>query len=348
MKFKKLALAISLVGFSSMTLTANAGSLCTASSPCTALVIGNSAYQKVDPLKNAVNDAMVMQATLKSLGFEVILKEDVATQADMLLALDEFYNQLKGKKGIGLFFYAGHGIQVKGENYLIPTQGEVISGSDVDYKLLPLKQVLDKMQDAENAVNIIVVDACRNSPSRGISRSVISDGLASVKPPVDSMVIFSTSLSQLASDGVGGNSPFTINFSKYMKKPGLKIEDVLKKVREALLKETGHQQLSGEYTTLTKDFCFVSCPTASSINVEAITAENEDFKVKIAELTKELDLLKGKAKKTMKQQIEELQGKIVLNDDKIKQLSEFTREVNYPQPELTLKQQLEEMKQRIK
>lgn len=322
----------------------------------TALVIGNAAYQKVDPLKNSVNDAQDMRDTLKSLGFTVIYLEDAATQADMRKALDAFYEILNSQKGEGLFFYAGHGIQVKGENYLIPTQAKIDSESDVLYELLSVKQVFDKMQDARNPLNVIILDACRNNPfkGRGIFRDLDRDtessrGLAPVQAPTGSMVIFSTAANEKASDGSGRNGTYTKHFKEWIKKPNLKVEDVLKGVRNAVMLETGHKQVPYEYGGLLGDFCFVSCPTT---NHDELIRANEDKDKKIDELLKQLaalqvsgDIKPSKKKEALKlqEEIAALQAEINENDQKIKAPARSTDSpLSSQEKALQLKQEIEQ------
>ncbi|MDO9632911.1 MAG: caspase family protein, partial [Humidesulfovibrio sp.] len=144
-----------------------------------ALVIGNGAY-KAAPLKNPVNDARDMAASLKRLGFDVTLLTD-AGQQQMDAAVREFGLKLR-QGGAGLFYYAGHGLQVAGENYLVPVNANIQTESDVRYTCLPAGMVLGKMEDARNDLNIIILDACRNNPFARSFRST-EQGLAKMDAP---------------------------------------------------------------------------------------------------------------------------------------------------------------------
>ena len=153
-----------------------------------ALIIGNGAY-KAGPLKNPANDARDMAAALKSVGFEVILRENAGLRA-MNEAIDQFWQNLK-RGGVGLFFFAGHGLQVGGENFLVPVDAKIALEKDVQYECVNAGKVLGRMEDAGNGLNIVILDACRNNP---FARSFRSDsrGLAKMDAPSGSLVAFAT------------------------------------------------------------------------------------------------------------------------------------------------------------
>jgi uncharacterized caspase-like protein len=158
-----MALRVLLFGWLSVVLAGNA--LAAAGSPSDsrlALVIGNAAY-KSSPLKNPVNDARAIGRALQELGFEVILKENLSQQA-LMASMREFGNRLKQTGGVGPFYYAGHGMQVKGANYLIPVDADISSEDEVRYLSVDANQVLDKMEEAGNRLNIVILDACRDNP----------------------------------------------------------------------------------------------------------------------------------------------------------------------------------------
>ena len=297
----------------------------------TALIMGNSEYKEIGVLKNPVHDAKDMRDTLKSLGFTVIYLENAPTRSEMRKAVDEFYDILNQRKGIGLFFYAGHGIQVKGENYLIPIDAKVRSESDIEDELLAVNKVLGKMEDAQNALNIIVLDACRDNPfknSRSLSRSISSTrGLATPTQDLGgSMIAFATAAHQVAADGSGRNGLYTKHFKEWIKKPGLKIEDVLKGVRVAVRKETGNKQTPFEYGSINTDFCFVSCAAG---NYDELIRQHEEKEKKIIELSKVIEDMKTKSpmigntptinKEALKLQgeIEALQKEINMTEQKL-------------------------------
>jgi carboxyl-terminal processing protease len=223
-----------------------------------ALVIGNSAYQGDLPaLPNPANDAKLMAKTLKSVGFDVVEAED-ATQDAMKQAISEFSDKLAaaGSEGTGLFFYAGHGLQVGGENYLIPIDAKIKSERDVDLVSISANTVLKQMDFAGSAVNIIILDACRNNPLPSSARSA-GRGLAEIKTTArGSFIAYSTSPGSTAADGDGVNSPYTKALAETITEPGLSISDVFQEVRTKVLASTGNGQTPWDSSSLTGRFYF--------------------------------------------------------------------------------------------
>jgi curli biogenesis system outer membrane secretion channel CsgG/TolB-like protein len=233
----------------------------------TALVIGNSAYSS-GPLKNPVNDATSIAAQLQKLGFTVILKKN-ANLRGMEDALTNFGDRLK-RGGVGLFFYAGHGLQVGGANYLVPIGARINGESDIKYEALDAGKVLDEMGNANNGLNIVILDACRDNPYTRSFRNA-ARGLAIVSSaPAGTFVSYSTSPGNVARDGDGRNSPYTEALLKYMKEPGLSIEHMFKKVRTSLSKNTVGKQIPWELSSLQGDFYFVPSATAVATTLEQI------------------------------------------------------------------------------
>ncbi len=191
----------------------------------TALVIGNSAY-KYGPLKNPVNDAKAVATQLMKIGFDVILKLDV-NQESMEDALDLFGRKLSSGDQVALFYYAGHGVQVGGDNYLIPIGAKIKRQSDVRYKAVNIGQILGSMGETEDNLNIVILDACRDNPLPRSFRSS-SRGLARVEGPKGTILGFATSPGSVASDGDGENGVYTKHLLQNMRKPGLSIEQVFK------------------------------------------------------------------------------------------------------------------------
>jgi uncharacterized caspase-like protein len=217
----------------------------------TALVIGNSSY-RFDRLQNPVNDANDMGTTLKNLGFNVILKKDVGRR-EMIEAVNEFGQKLKDGN-VGLFYYAGHAVQIDGVNYLIPIGAQVNDVADVEHEAVDLGRILSKMSSAGNAMNIVILDACRNNPFRSVSRTIIR-GLAVIpKPPSGTIISYSTSPGDVAKDGSGRNSPYTSALIEYIQEPGLPITDMFMKVRQKLRREVG--QVPWEVSSLDEKFYF--------------------------------------------------------------------------------------------
>ena len=219
-----------------------------------ALVIGNGAY-KSDPLRNPVNDATDIAGALEGLGFSVSLKTD-ADQRNMKQAIRVFGKQLR-KGGVGLFYFAGHGVQVRGINYLIPTGAQIESEADVEYEAVDAGRVLAQMEEAENSLNIIILDACRDNPFARSFRSS-GRGLAKMDAPTGSILAYATAPGSIASDGPGRNGLYTTALLKHMMTPGLEIGRLFRQVRIDVLGSSGKKQVPWEASSLTGDFYFSS------------------------------------------------------------------------------------------
>ena len=212
-----------------------------------ALVVGNSAYKDA-PLINPGNDARAVAQALRDGGFTVMERRNL-NQAALRRALREFGDQL-ANGGVGLFYYAGHGMQVKGRNYLIPVGHDIQREDEVAEQSVDLGLVLEKMATAKNKLNIVILDACRNNPYGG------PGGLAPIDAPPGTLIAYSTAPGQVAADGTGDNSTYTRHLAAYMRERGLKIEDVFKRTRSAVRQETGGKQTPWENTSLETDFYF--------------------------------------------------------------------------------------------
>jgi uncharacterized caspase-like protein len=222
-----------------------------------ALVIGNSKY-KTAPLKNPVNDAEAIAAELKNLNFDVIKLTD-ATYKEMKKGISDFGTNLsKDKNTIGLFYYAGHGIQLKGKNYIVPIDENIEKEADVEVYAIELDDVTANLEYAGNTMNIIILDACRNNPFARSFRSTTSGGLAATNAPVGTFVAYSTAPGSTAADGSGSNGLYTQELLKALKIPNLKIEDVFKKVRTSVKEISGGDQIPWENSALEGDFIFRS------------------------------------------------------------------------------------------
>ena len=204
----------------------------------TALVIGNADYQS-SPLENPVNDARDMAEIIRELGFSVTLKLNCGLQ-DMTEAIRQFGNELV-RGGVGLFYYAGHGMQVGGRNYLIPVDADIRDEDEVRFFSMDAGLVLSKMESAGNQTNIVILDACRDNP---FTRSFRTEnrGLAMVEAPRGSLVIYATAPGSVAAEGRGRNGVFTGALLRHIKTPGIEVEAMLKKVRSDVLAATGNEQ----------------------------------------------------------------------------------------------------------
>ena len=222
----------------------------------TALIIGNGNY-KSGPLKNAVNDALDMAATLSEKGFTVILRQD-ANRADMRDAIREFGREIN-QGGVGLFYYSGHGLQVDGVNYLVPIDADIELKAEVAEECVSASTVLKVMEYSNNRINVIILDACRNNPFRSFSRSD-EKGITRMDPPQGakqgSIIAFATAPGAVASDGDTRNGLYTAKLLRYMKIPGLTLEEVFKRARIDVANESGGHQIPWENNSLTGDFYF--------------------------------------------------------------------------------------------
>jgi uncharacterized caspase-like protein len=229
-----------------------------------ALVIGNSAYTYAMELTNPVNDARAMKESLQKLGFDVDEYEDL-DQAGLKRVIDFFGEKLK-KYSVGLFFYAGHGIQSKGSNYLIPVNAKIESEQQIDYDCVQADRVLGQMEAAGSIINIVILDACRNNPfERSWSRAVNGNGLAFMNAPSGSLIAYSTSPGRTASDGSGSNGLYTAALLENLKTPGINILQMFQNVRRTVASKSDKQQIPWESTSLTNDFFFVD----NSTNISA-------------------------------------------------------------------------------
>ncbi len=218
-----------------------------------ALVIGNASYKDA-PLANPVNDARAIAKALNDLGFQVKLQTNL-TQAQMRRAIREFGDELHAKQGVGLFYFAGHGVQISNRNFLIPVGADIQREYEVEDQSVDAGAVLSMMQSAKARVNIVILDACRNNPFIRDFRSAIN-GLAPMQAPAGTLVAFSTAPGQTAIDGTGQFGLYTEHLVENLTVPGLKIEDVFKNVRVGVQRTSGGRQIPWENTSLTGDFYF--------------------------------------------------------------------------------------------
>ncbi len=225
-----------------------------------ALVIGNGSYADA-PLRNPVNDARDMADTLKVLGFEVTVETDLDRRG-LRRAIRRFGKRLKDYE-VGLFYFAGHGIQVDGSNYLVPVGADVGTEDEVIDEGVDANSVLRKMKAAGNLLNIVILDSCRNNP---FARSFRSShrGLARMEGPTGSLIAYSTAPGKVAADGDGRNGIYTQHLMKQMRKPGLTIHQVMARTRVAVERATDGQQIPWESSSLRGDFYFSGDPGKQS------------------------------------------------------------------------------------
>ncbi len=285
-----------------------------------ALVIGNADYRAVAPLTNPLNDAADMCAALRRVGYDATCVTNLATPAAFQAELERFASQLQPRSK-GLFYYAGHALQVGGENYLIPTHAQLRSLNQIGAELLPVQRVLDRLKRAGNDFNLLALDACRDNPfaaavaaasAAGADRggaasrrgaavpSLLADGrgpaskgrevsfgLGAIRDaPVGSIVLYATAADDTAFDGTGRNGLLTKHLLSHIETRGINVEEMIKRVTAAVQDETsrtlGRRQTPFVYSSFTGEFCFAGCAPRTD------PAEVERLKEKAADLEKTL------------------------------------------------------------
>ncbi len=221
-----------------------------------ALLIGNATYHHTNKLANPVNDARSMQQALQRLQFRVITHENIRLD-NMKQVIDEFGQLLKGYD-VGLFYYSGHGIQVNGENYLLPIDADPQTEKMIEYHGVNVGRLLANMEDANNQTNIIILDACRNNPFKKSWRKGSSEqGLAFINAPSGTLIAYATAPGSFAYDDLTkSNSPYTYWLLRYIETPHITIEEMFKHVRVQVEKEKEHLQIPWESTSLRGNFYF--------------------------------------------------------------------------------------------
>ena len=226
-------------------------------------MIGNSAYAAVSPLANPKNDAALMAKTLRSVGFDVTEVVD-ADQRTMKQAMLDFGRKLRDGADASLFYYSGHGVQARGENYLIPVDAEIKDEGELDLQAVDVNAFLNVMEGSASKINIVILDACRNNPFGSSFRSA-SRGLTMINAPSGTYIAYSTGIDQVAEDGTGANSPYTEALAEAIVKPGVKLEDAFKDARRIVKAATNDKQVPWESTSITGDFYFVPEPAKAIV-----------------------------------------------------------------------------------
>jgi hypothetical protein len=260
-----VALALSLMGI----LLTSTGLSAQTNGKKVALVLGNSAYTKIQALRNPANDASDMAAALARMGFTVLSKTDLDRRA-MRGLIDDFNKAIQGAE-VALFFYSGHGVQMDGENYLVPVNAEVAVPGDVPDECVSLSRITARMSEAGAGTNIIILDACRDNPFKAVSRG-IERGLAVVgqKPP-ESIIVYATAENEKADDGNGRNGVFTAALLKNIKRPD-SFADVLLDVKAQVRRDTSEKQKPATYENLSHHVYLAGGGQGSNQTVAPTTA----------------------------------------------------------------------------
>lgn len=239
-----------------------------------ALVIGNNAYTD-GVLKNPINDARSMAGTLRELGFEVRVLENADRMA-MQRAVVDFGRKLN-ENTVGLFYFAGHGMQVRGANYLIPVKAEITSEEEVEVEGLDVAYVMARMATARNQFNIVILDACRNNPFQRSFRSA-SNGLAAISAPTGTLIAYATAPGSVASDGDTANGIYTAELVKAIRQPGVSMEEAFKQARTGVITRTQGRQTPWESSSVTGHFSFKPAPA----QVASLAAPPRDNAAEVA------------------------------------------------------------------
>lgn len=230
-----------------------------------ALVIGNGAY-KVGALKNPVADANAVAASLKQLGFAVMLRENTSLR-DLIESMREFSNRA-ANAAVRVVFYAGHGVQAKGRNFLLPIDTDIKAEDEITSKSADVNELIDRLGAIKHGINIVILDACRVNPFAGgvivgpdgrrlKFRGATPSGLARLDAPVGTLVAFSTAPGGIAMDGPGGqHSIYAKHLLTHLATPGMPIEQLFKRIRIGVAEETLRVQVPWESSSLTAEFCF--------------------------------------------------------------------------------------------
>ena len=219
-----------------------------------ALVIGNGSY-RFAPLKNPANDVRALSEELKRLGFDVTAAFDLPRK-EMTAAIGAYAESLARTRAVGLFYFAGHGLQLAWRNYLVPVDAAIARQADIPSMCVDVNAVIEGIGRAANPMNVVILDACRENP---FAREVPLEqkGLSQVDAPPGTLLAYATSPGNLASDGDGANGLYTEQLLREMKVPEAKIEDVFKRVRLAVRRRSNGRQIPWESTSLEQDFWFI-------------------------------------------------------------------------------------------
>ncbi len=236
-----------------------------------ALVIGNSDYKHTPRLENPKNDAADFAAVLKKLGFAVMEGRDL-DKAAMDRTVRDFAEALGGAQ-VGLFFYAGHGLQVGGQNYLVPIDAKLTTASAIDFEMVRL-DLVHRTMERETSTNILIMDACRDNPlARNLARALgtrstqIGRGFAAVESGEGTLISYSTQPGNVALDGTGRNSPYAAALIKHIATPGDDLPTILINVRNNVMQETARRQVPWEHSAMTAKFYFIP-PKSTAQQIE--------------------------------------------------------------------------------
>jgi hypothetical protein len=271
-----------------------------ASPPRTALVIGNSSYRVLPALANPANDARDMCAALERLNFTVFCARNVASRRALRELVQNFSAKLR-PNSLALFYYAGHGVQVRGENYLLPADIDVRSTADIEDEALGLSYVLRTLEEARSAPNVVILDACRDNPFSRSNSLGLARGLARFEPPLGTILAYATAPNSVAIDGNEKNGLFTKHLLLNLSKPGLKLEELLQIVAKSVEEEAKSvyrmEQIPFRSSSFAGNYCLAGCETPQFLEkLEQITRQSDEATRRMKELSEENANLRTQAK----------------------------------------------------
>ena len=283
--------------------------------PKVALVVGNSSY-KGAPLTNPANDARAISGVLKATGFDVTTRLD-APRSELVKAVQAYTQSLAQRQAVGLFYFAGHGLQLAWRNYMVPVDADVRSAADIQAQCVELGDLLAGITKARNPLNVIILDACRDNPFGNLS-GVDQRGLSQMDAPPSTLLAYATAPGNVASDGDGANGLYTEHLLKEIGVPDAKVEDVFKRVRLHVRRRTNGQQIPWESTSLEEDFYFV--PPRQLAAVAEAEAERER---KRQEVAREKQRLAEEAERKRKQEEAQRQARLTAEEAERKRKEEL-------------------------
>ncbi|MCY7376088.1 MAG: caspase family protein [Pyrinomonadaceae bacterium] len=242
-----------------------------------ALVIGNANYENIDKLKNSSADATDMTVALQALGFEVISGID-QNRKQMMTKIREFGDKLNSQKGVGLFFYAGHGVQSNGQNYLVPVDADIPREDEINDSAINIGQVLAKFDTAGADMNIIILDACRNNPFAKewseFRAASSGDGIGKIVAPTGTILFYATQPGKAASDGAGRNGLFTEALLENIKKPNLEFDVMAKVVSRRVAEKSKQLQIPYKEGPNYSDFYFAGAAVENPVLPSPVVKAN--------------------------------------------------------------------------
>jgi uncharacterized caspase-like protein len=299
-----------------------------------ALIIGNSAYTHAPALPNPANDAKAVAEKLQALDFHVSLALDT-TKADTDKVMREFADALDGAD-VAIFFYAGHGLQVSGQNYLVPIDAKLAKERDLEFEAVRLDFVLKQMElGREDKTNIVFLDACRDNPlSRSLARSMgtrsasIGKGLAQVDAGVGTFISYSTQPGNVALDGTGANSPFTAALVNRMAEPGKNLTAVMIDVRKDVIAATMGEQVPWDHSSLTGDFYFD--PNAKPEDAAVLQGRVKELEQEVQTRSRSANLASQAALTQLRQRVKQMEAETRRDWQQVHTLSRKKLDVSDP------------------